>query len=250
MLKRAIESAMAQTFLDFELIVIDDGSRESVESYIGGGTSLPRSIRVLTHEHCQGVGAARNTGIRHAKGRYISFLDDDDELLPEFLDSTARTLDTTSSDIGFSWTNVQVVDYSGTEPKYQTREFSGTYRTQTQLFAEILSLGTCFGITIKAECFRRVGYFDPSLRVAGDIDMFFRLLTAKYLPVLVPAFGMRIHNHVMDRLTSTSNNRIRLSVGATLIDRHRDFLDSHPALLDQLKISMNKLCADLVGSEE
>lgn len=83
-LGRAIKSVIDQTFTDFELIVVDDGSTDNTEELV---TSFDDSrIRFLRHGQNRGVSAARNTGIRWARGQYIAFQDSDDEWLPQKLE--------------------------------------------------------------------------------------------------------------------------------------------------------------------
>ncbi|MCX7595406.1 MAG: glycosyltransferase, partial [Fischerella sp.] len=73
---RAVKSALEQTVEDFEVIVVDDGSTQPPE--------LPsdRRLRLLRHEQSRGGAAARNTGTEAACGRWVTYLDDDDLLLP------------------------------------------------------------------------------------------------------------------------------------------------------------------------
>jgi glycosyltransferase involved in cell wall biosynthesis len=78
---RAIDSVLAQTVRDFELIVVDDGSTDGTGRYLG--TTYP-DLRVITIPH-SGVSGARNTGIRNAQGKWIAFLDSDDYWMPEKL---------------------------------------------------------------------------------------------------------------------------------------------------------------------
>jgi glycosyltransferase involved in cell wall biosynthesis len=78
---RAIRSAQAQTFQDWELIVVDDGSTDDTASVITGAD--PRLVVIIQEN--QGVTEARNTGIRAARGDYFAFLDSDDEFLPHHL---------------------------------------------------------------------------------------------------------------------------------------------------------------------
>jgi glycosyltransferase involved in cell wall biosynthesis len=83
---RAIKSVLAQTFQDFEIIVVDDGSRdETAKSAIELARSEPR-IRIFRFETNQGAQAARNAGARVAQGKWLSFLDSDDEWLPRSLE--------------------------------------------------------------------------------------------------------------------------------------------------------------------
>ena len=87
---RALDSIAAQTFSDFETIVVDDGSTdggaEAVEAYGGAG------VRLFRQENA-GPGAARNRGAAEARGELLAFLDADDEWLPGYLEESVRLLD-------------------------------------------------------------------------------------------------------------------------------------------------------------
>jgi glycosyltransferase involved in cell wall biosynthesis len=81
-IQRAIRSVQVQTFEDWELIVIDDGSQDQTAELIAGMD--PRMV--LLRQENQGVTAARNAGLQRATGRYFAFLDSDDEWLPHHLE--------------------------------------------------------------------------------------------------------------------------------------------------------------------
>ncbi len=89
-LKQAVESVYAQTFQDFEIIVVDDGSaQETVALY-----ELGDRARLIRHERSRcGCAATKNTGARAARGQYLAFLDDDDLWLPHKLQSQVDILD-------------------------------------------------------------------------------------------------------------------------------------------------------------
>lgn len=91
---RAVGSVLAQTFQDWELIVIDDGSTDSTPQLNLDVDSRIRLIR----QHNQGVAAARNAGIAVSKGHLIAFLDSDDEWLPHFLELSVGFLRASSED--------------------------------------------------------------------------------------------------------------------------------------------------------
>ena len=87
---RALDSIVAQTFVDFEVIVVDDGSTDNSGEL---ARAYPdERIRVIVQSN-RGPGAARNRGIAEAKGHYVAFLDADDEWMPEYLEISVRRLD-------------------------------------------------------------------------------------------------------------------------------------------------------------
>jgi len=96
-LKKAITSAINQTYDNLEIIVLDDGSTDNTELVVKKISDS--RIVYIRHQKNKGIGAARNTGIKNSKGSFIAFLDSDDEYLPEkiekslevFKDSSFRT---------------------------------------------------------------------------------------------------------------------------------------------------------------
>ena len=95
----AIRSVSAQTLKDFELIIVDDGSSDrSFEICQRFAQSDPR-IKLVRHEQNRGLGAARNTGMDHARGKYIAFLDSDDLLLENALSTLYATAEHNNTEV-------------------------------------------------------------------------------------------------------------------------------------------------------
>lgn len=111
-LEQAIESVTNQIFQDWELILVDDGSFDGSEKICDDYATKDRRIRVI-HQENRGVSEARNTGIKHASGEYVQFLDSDDWLYPETLKTAYEAAINSDSDMvifdvqyegeGFSW---------------------------------------------------------------------------------------------------------------------------------------------------
>lgn len=114
-IKRAIESILNQTFQDFELLIIDDGSQDnSIEI---ANSFKTNKIRLFYTGKQSGAAAARNLGIAQAKGKYIAFLDADDEAYPERLATQVAFLDANLAiDLLASW--IKVFDNQGNKLPY------------------------------------------------------------------------------------------------------------------------------------
>ncbi|MBR1644412.1 MAG: glycosyltransferase family 2 protein [Bacteroidales bacterium] len=89
---RALQSVASQTFTDYELIVVDDGSTDGgTEVVLQWSKTHGQSLRLLRQEN-RGVAAARNHGVREARGTWVALLDADDEWRPDFLSAVARLI--------------------------------------------------------------------------------------------------------------------------------------------------------------
>ena len=188
---RAIQSVLNQTYQDFEVIVVDDGSTDNTEEVIKEYQEQDRRIRYIRHEKNKGGSAARNTGIKLAKGKYIGLLDDDDEWLPEKLEKQMRKFQNSSEKVG--------VIYSGF---FYISEKSGKIVSEIiphlrgKVYANLLK-GCILGSPtplIKKRCFQKAGFFDETLPSCQDWDMWIRL--SKYYDFdFVPDILAKHHVH-------------------------------------------------------
>jgi glycosyltransferase involved in cell wall biosynthesis len=109
LLPRAVESVLAQTHDDFELVVADDGSTDRTPGVVAEFTD--RRVRYVRQDNA-GLSAARNLGVASSSGRYVTFLDDDDEVLAGWLEAFAKVI--SSSECGVACCGVEVVDVNQT----------------------------------------------------------------------------------------------------------------------------------------
>jgi glycosyltransferase involved in cell wall biosynthesis len=88
-LARAVDSVLAQTHLDWELVIVDDGSTDDTQALLAGYDDA--RLRVVRHDRNKGVTAAKNTGFDAMRGDWFTILDSDDEMVPEALEALAAT---------------------------------------------------------------------------------------------------------------------------------------------------------------
>ena len=120
MLPRAVDSVLAQTFQDYEIIIVDDCSTDHTPEVIAKFDD-PR-IRSFRHEVNKRQAAAINTGILNALGEYMAFLDDDDEWLPSKLERQTALLDSSPPKVGlvYGWLDEVNGSTGETTPSYRS----------------------------------------------------------------------------------------------------------------------------------
>jgi len=104
LIDRFIQSVLNQTYQDFELIVVDDGSTDNTEDIIRQFQEKDKRIKYIKHDKNKGGSAERNTGIKNSVGKYIAFQDSDDEWFPEKLEKQMEVFKNTSSKVGVVYT--------------------------------------------------------------------------------------------------------------------------------------------------
>lgn len=166
----SIQSVLDQTFQDFELIIVDDGSSDDTEAVVKRFND-PR-IRYIYQQN-KGQSGATNTGIRNARGKYIAFLDSDDLWVPELLEVEVAILDA-KPDIGLVYAKAQAMDEKG-NPKPRIRGAYEKYPGETlksMLYGDFSCIQTTL---VRRECFDLAGLFDETLKGRVDWDMFLRI---------------------------------------------------------------------------
>jgi glycosyltransferase involved in cell wall biosynthesis len=229
LLPRAIESVLNQTFEDFELIVVDDGSTDDTREVVASFTD--ERIVYVRREETGGAAAARNTGIRHAKGKYVSFLDDDDEYLPQYLTVMHGVMQNASGRPGFAWSGIRIVDDQrvGTpmlcELMWSAPEFGDRAAEKDYVLRHAPGTGC---MTVRAECFERVGLFDAQLKSGEDLDMVIRL--AQHFSFrAIPQALVTVHRHRHQQLSWDTG--LKAAAYERILQKHRDYLSQHPQAL-------------------
>ena len=113
LIKKAINSVFEQTYQDFEIVIIDDGSKDNTEEIVKSIND--GRIRYIKHEKNKGEAGARNTGIENSKGEYIAFLDTDVTWSKDKLEKQLNILESSPADVGVVFTGVEFIDYKTQE---------------------------------------------------------------------------------------------------------------------------------------
>jgi hypothetical protein len=165
----AVDSVLAQTFRDFELIVVDDGSSDGTASRLGPYEGALHCVRQANG----GVSSARNHGIRKSRGRLVAFLDADDVWLPEKLDMQLRALRDQPS-CRACYTAATVGDAT-LRPIAELRCPDGEVTVRNLLLRGNIVPGSASSVLCERDQLVEAGGFDPSLSLCADWDMWLRL---------------------------------------------------------------------------
>jgi glycosyltransferase involved in cell wall biosynthesis len=198
LLKRALVSILAQTYGDFEVIVVDDGSEKSPADVVAD-LGDPR-IQIFTHESNSGAAGARNTALKAAQGKYLAFLDDDDEWLPEKLELQVEKINSSPPEIGLIYCWMDYFDNTGTLVSETHPTISGA------VFSQVLGkqrLAGCPTLLVRTEIARELGGFDERLLRGNDGD-FIRRICKNYEVDLIPKVLVNVHIGHGPRVTSTT----------------------------------------------
>ncbi|MBC7981514.1 glycosyltransferase [Candidatus Parcubacteria bacterium] len=196
----AIDSVIQQTYADWELIVVDDGSTDLTAEIVKSYVKSDCRIRYI-YQTNKRLGAARNTGLRAAKGKWLAFLDSDDLWLPDKLLAQTTQIGLTDVDVLFT-TGYILHDNTGLLEPYET--LTGTFDPGClyRLLFEHNRIPV-LSVIYKKELLDRVGYQDESLKVYGceDWDYWLRccIAGAKFVGMKLPTFKYRIHEGGMSK---------------------------------------------------
>ena len=219
----AIDSVICQTFKNFEIIVVDDGSLTNVSGFL---KPYIKQVKYI-YQNNKGLASARNTGIKNSQGRYIAFLDDDDLFEPCKLETQVPLLED-NPDIGFVYSDCY--EFQQTRNNQKELNFAvGRNKSSTE-FAKLFFMCPNVRVPVvlvKKECFDTSGFFDEMLPQDEDGDMFLRIaLKWKVFFSDYPSARVRHHGNQM------SLNRV--SMYESIIRSTEKILAMHPEFKSEL----------------
>ncbi|MHC4160347.1 MAG: glycosyltransferase family 2 protein, partial [Planctomycetota bacterium] len=221
-IRRTVDSILAQTYSDYEIIVVDDGSTDNTADVV---RSYGPKVRYIYQQNA-GDGPARNTGITAAEGDWIAFLDHDDEWLPKKLQLQMEALNS-HADVRWCGTNRYQSDgrrrVAAGDAEAIKKALGENYYFENYFRAVVK--GLCPVITstmlVHREVFETVGLFDSCWPRAADLDIWWRIayrfpkIGYRPQPLVVVHLGEEVAASTAYRLASKRGEEAR-----KLISRH------------------------------
>lgn len=225
LLPRTIRSVLAQTFRGWELLVVDDGSTDDTHRVVASFQHLDARIKYVRQTNSGAPARPKNTGIRHARGEYIAFLDHDDEWFPEKLEKQFRLFKTSKkSNLGLVGCNGWIVDASGARTANLVMPREGDY------MGELLKrnfFATSSSVMVKKSVFDRIGMHDERFIMGDDWDMWVRVASVFSIDfVYEPLF--KYYRHAAN-VSARMQPLEKIHEYEREIAKHRDLYQRYPA---------------------
>lgn len=203
-LKETLESVFAQTYRDYEVVIIDDGSTDGTDQMI---KQIDGPIKYF-HQENHGVSDARNKLIDKAEGEYITFIDSDDILLPYAIEELMEIVENRDSDV-VAYSSYLGIDENGVKVKRKHHKLpSGSIAAELFEYIHVHSCGTL----CRKNLFKEVGGFDVSLPVCSEYVLWLKIsLNYDFIPAVRPTFKRRRHSGNLSSY-SYANRKIELDV--------------------------------------
>lgn len=226
LLEKAICSVLQQTYENFELIIVDDNSKDNTSGLVS--KIKDKRLKYIKHEKQKGGSESRNTGVAASSGKYLAFLDDDDEWLPDKL-QLQIDLFKQNPDAGLVYSGYYYVEA-------KTNSVFREFRPEKKgMLDDRLLQENCVGTTstavVRKDCFEDVGGFDANLRGCQDWDLWIRI--ARRFPI----------DYVAKPLVRFLNHDVRIThdVNAKIQGKERLLDKIFPLVKDKPKVLSNHL---------
>ncbi len=169
-LREAIDSVLAQTYSEIEIIVVDDGSKDDSKEILTGYGDRVRTI----FQQNQGVSAARNNGVKESCGEFIAFLDADDAWLPTKIEKQVARFQADEK-LGLVHVGVDEIDADGNSLVHRLEGVEGKVCTVLLMLKREGVLGGGSGMMVRRSVFDETGGFDMRLSTSADWDLAYRV---------------------------------------------------------------------------
>ncbi len=246
MLLDAVESVRNQTYRPVEIIVVDDASR--IDTLTGIRKLNDPGIRGITLDSNSGGPAVpMSVGARLARGKYIAFLDHDDQAKPNWLETLVHLLEG-QANAGMAWGSQEVLAPSGDVREIDIRAPFGSGVLTGPTPQILLKYPSTTGLVIKNEIFQHLGEFDPGAGPYADLEFIMRFVVAEQWAAVRTDLVTVKHRKHASNMTADSVRMYRDLV--YVVDKHEEDLAKWPAILGHFVYSLSYGSAMLGLHEE
>jgi len=227
---RAVASVLYQTYTDYEIIVVDDGSQDNTEDIL---SQFGRRLRYIALPFNQGVSVARNRGIRESQAQWVAFLDSDDYWLPQKLEVQMAFFKSRPETLICQTQEIWIRNGRYANPKKRHLKPSG------DLFEPSLRL--CLvspsAVMLRRSLMEEVGLFDEDLPVCEDYDLWLRIACRHPIFLIGDRLTVKEGGHP-DQLSSryTGMDRFRIKALLKLLEGERLNGEQRQAVLEELSL--------------
>jgi glycosyltransferase involved in cell wall biosynthesis len=207
-LREAIESCLAQSYQNWELILVDDCSTDATPKIIAEYVARDPRIRSIRHEVNKKLPQALNTGHAAARGEYLTWTSDDNKFLPSAIEEMVRFLQDNPR-VGLVYTDCVLIDETG--------RYLRDYPAQpASRLAYMNALGGCF--LYRSQVYRTIGSYDESLFLAEDYEYWLRIYRQfEIAPLHKALYEYRWHD---ESLTKSANRLVIRTNAERALRRH------------------------------
>lgn len=215
-LSTALNSLLQQKKINktFEVIIINDGSTDGYEP---SNFDASLNINYFVNERNMGVAASRNRAANLAAGKWLVFLDDDDQMEENYLSILMKHIEENPLNQCF-WSGVEI--RKPLAEKSERRLYTSKDKTPTQILKQFLSIGMSFGVAIRKDFFLEIGMFDIDLKVGEDTDLFLRAIEYGVDPYPIESIGIIKNEEHNDRLAFNHHLYSDLDINEKIFERH------------------------------
>jgi glycosyltransferase involved in cell wall biosynthesis len=211
----AIESVMAQTFQDWSIVLVNDGSTDNTDEVVAPFLAALGGKLKYIKQPKSGVSAARNTAIRNSSGEFLALLDADDIWLPIRLEESLKCLrDRPNAGLSYGF-NTRIGPDGALLDTFDRRQKHGEGWVAPYLYMRTIDLPSPT-ITFRRKCIEEVGGFDETLTVTEDRDLWLRI-ALRYEIALIPK--ILAHYRTSPQSATTDPNRM-LKSQLQFIEKH------------------------------
>ncbi|NCD01144.1 glycosyltransferase family 2 protein [bacterium] len=227
-LPRAINSVLNQTYKNFELIIVDDGSTDETRKIIKKFLKKDLRIKYIYQKNSGGPSKPKNTGIQICKGEYIAFLDSDDEWFANKLEKQIKKYikNNKNNNIGIVGCGAIRINTKNKKTKKVIPPRYVKIKSSKVLNKTIPH--SCSSVMIKKSVFKKIGLFDNNIKTADDYEIYIRISRRyNFLFIREPLFNYYIHEDNISKPNSEIDEE-KIKEKQQIIKKHKKIFSKYP----------------------